>query len=111
MVGDKMVRTKWSQLRNIKDTSTVDYWIRIRLTTCQNHCKLSNSRRVYGRAGRGEDKYLSKNLFKPELQNGECKIMGTLFTIAGLFVLLCMSSCVHDRIGLCYMGIQLLETQ
>ena len=61
-------------LWDIKNTSTVDYWIRNGPTSCQNHdCNLSNSRRVYDQVGGREDtRYLSKHLFKRELRNGEC---------------------------------------
>ena len=61
-------------LWNIKNINTVDYWIRIGPTLCQNHnCNLSNSRRVYARARGGEvTRYLSKIVFKRELRNGEC---------------------------------------
>lgn len=42
---------------NIKNTDTLDYWIRNGPTLCQNHnCDLSNSRRVYDRTG-GETRY------------------------------------------------------
>ncbi|XP_040197362.1 zinc finger MYM-type protein 1-like [Rana temporaria] len=62
-------------LWDISNTSTVDYWIRSGPTACQNHdCNLLNSGRVYKGTGREntQTRYLSKNLFKRELRNGEC---------------------------------------
>ena len=62
-------------LWDINDPNTIEYWIHSGLSTCQNHdSDLSNSCRVYKKAGAETTKtrYVSNNVFKRELRNGEC---------------------------------------
>ena len=62
-------------LWDINDPNTIEYWIHSGPSTCQNHdSDLSNSCRVYKKAGAETTKmrYVSNNVFKRELRNGEC---------------------------------------
>lgn len=61
-------------LWNINDTNTIDYWIRSGPSSCQNHdSNFSNSRRLYKTAGVENmmARYLTDNVLKRELRNGE----------------------------------------